>query len=115
MSKPISKLEYVYGLIAIIGVIATWSFNILFMQEHGGFSLGLYLSENYVNYASGSISNDIIVVVVAFFIWSFNEAKKLGMKHWWVYVPLTFVVAIAFAMPLFLMMRERRLRQLESA
>ena len=105
------KLEYFYGGLAVIGLIATWTYNVLFIQEHGGFSLALYISENYANYASGSISNDILVVVIAFFVWSFVEAKKLRMKHWWAYVPLTFCVAIAVALPLFLMMRERKLRE----
>jgi len=106
------KLEYTYGVIAIIGLIATWTCNILFIQQHGEFSVIQYLSENYVNYGSASISNDIIVVVLAFFVWSYNESKKLGMKHWWLYVPLTFGVAIAVALPVFLMLRERKLRAL---
>jgi len=112
MQNQTSKLEFFYGLLAFVGVIVTWTYNLLFIEQHGGFSLTLYLSENYANYASGSISNDILVVVIAFFVWSFLEAKKLGMKHWWVFVPLTFGVAIAFAMPLFLMLRERRLRHM---
>lgn len=111
MSKNLGKLEIIYGAIAVIGLIATWTFNVLFILEHGGFSAALFVTENYVNYASASISNDILVVVIAFFVWSFVEARKLGMKHWWAYVPLTFGVAIAFAMPLFLMMRERKLRE----
>ena len=107
-------LEYTYGFIALIGLIATWTCNILFIQQHGGFSVLQYLSENFVNYGSASISNDIIVVVLAFFVWSFNESKKLGMKHWWAYIPLTFCIAIAVALPVFLMMRERKLRALNA-
>jgi len=38
----------------------------------------------------------------------------LSMSHWWIYVVLTFTVAIAFAFPLFLLNRERRLVQIES-
>jgi len=109
MSLQTFQLQKFYLLAAICGIAATWYFNILFMLEHGGFSLGLYLTENYVNYASASISNDILVVALVFFVWSFNEAKKLGMKNWWLYVLLTFGVAIAFALPLFLYMRERKM------
>ena len=35
--------------------------------------------------------------------------ERLGMR-WWVYLLATFLIAFAFACPLFLMMRERRLR-----
>lgn len=110
-----TKIEKTYALVALIGLIVTWYCNIQFMIEHGGFSVALYISENYVNYGSASIANDIIVVVIAFFIWSFREAKRLEMKHWWLYCIGTFGIAIAFTMPLFLMMRERRLRQLNGA
>lgn len=110
----LSNREKVYAVLAIIGAIATWSFNLLFIDQYGGFEPGLFVSENYVNYASASISNDIIVVCIAFLFWSYTEAKRLGMQRWWVYIPLTFLVAIAFAMPLFLMMREKRLRQLSN-
>jgi len=33
------------------------------------------------------------------------------MRHWWFYVVTTFLVAFAFACPLFLLMREARLQQ----
>lgn len=104
---------------AIIGVIVTWYCNLHFIAENGGFSLTQYLYDNYyangkINMASASISNDIIVVAVVFFIWSYQEAKTLEMKNWWLYVVLTFGVAIAFSYPLFLLMRERRLDALEN-
>jgi hypothetical protein len=42
-------------------------------------------------------------------IWMVREARRLEMRHAWVYVVLVFGVAFAFACPLFLLMRERRL------
>lgn len=96
-----------YGLMAIVGVCATWYFNIQAMQIDPNFSFAVFISDNYVNPSSASITNDITVVLVVFFFWSFFEARKLKMKHWWVYVPLSVGIAIAFAYPLFLLMRER--------
>jgi len=108
-----------YALLSVIGVIATWYCNLHFIAEHGGFSLTQYLYDNYysegrINMASASISNDIIVVAMVFMFWSYQEAKTLNMKNWWLYVVLTFGVAIAFSYPLFLLMRERRLEALRS-
>ena len=37
-------------------------------------------------------------------------ARRLGMRRWWFYVVTTFLVSFAFACPLFLFMREARLR-----
>lgn len=38
------------------------------------------------------------------------EARRLGMRHLWVYVLGTVLVAFAFTCPLFLLMRERHLQ-----
>lgn len=104
--------QIIYALLAIIGVCVTWYFNLQLMQTPTGLSLPSFIADNYVNAASASITNDLLVVTAVFLFWSFGEAHKLGMKHWWLYVPLTFGVAIAFSYPLFLLMRERKLAQL---
>ncbi|MCZ6802583.1 MAG: DUF2834 domain-containing protein [Proteobacteria bacterium] len=105
--------QFVYGITAIVGIFVTWYFNIQFMLESGGFSILQFVSDNYVNAASASIINDISVAVFTFLFWSFFEARKIGMRNWWVYVVLTFVIAIAFAFPLFMLMRERCLSGLK--
>ena len=109
MNTSSKKLQVLYGMCAMAGVVFTMYFNIQFMNEHGGFSLTTFIAENYTNYASASISNDILVVTVVFLIWSFIEARRLSMKNWWVYAVLTFSIALAFSLPLFLLMRERRI------
>jgi len=58
-----------------------------------------------------SIGVDILVVVLTFFAWYIPEAIRLKMKYWWVFIPLTFMVAIAFSFPLFLYFRERKLEK----
>lgn len=58
--------------------------------------------------------NDIAVILVVFFYCSFFEARRLQMKHWWIYVPLSIGVALAFAYPLFLLMRERKIASRQS-
>lgn len=109
MKSQSAKLQVLYGICALAGIICTMYFNIHFIIEHGGFSLETFITENYVNNASGSISNDFLVILVVFLIWSFVEAKRIAMPYWWVYILLTFSVALAFSFPLFLLMRERHL------
>ena len=107
--------QWVYGVLALAGFVATSYFNIQFIGEHGGFSVMLFVRESYANAASSSITNDLTVGVVAFVVWLFAESRRLEMPRPWIYVLLTFGVAFAFAFPFFLLMRERRLASLASA
>jgi len=107
MKHQSKQLQIVYGICALSGLIFTMYFNVLFIIEHKGFSITTFISENYVNNASGSIINDFLVILFMFLVWSFFEARRLSMPKWWVYILLTFSVALAFSFPLFLLMRER--------
>ncbi len=109
MTSQIRKT--VFAATAVLGVCVTWYFNLQFMAETGGFSLTEFVAATYVNAASASISNDLLVVVFTFLFWSYFEAQRLAMKRWWLYVVLTFSIAIAFAFPLFMYMRERALER----
>jgi len=109
MNTASKKLQVLYGVCAVAGVVFTMYFNMQFMLEHGGFPIITFIADNYANYASASISNDILVVTVVFLIWSFIEARRLSMPYWWVYAVLTFSIALAFSLPLFLLIRERRI------
>ena len=105
--------QIAYVALAAIGLVATWTFNLAFMAESGGsFSAVAFVRAGYANSASSSLSNDLLIGTVVFTIWSFAEARRLGMRHWWTYPVLTFGVAFAFAFPLFLFVRERRLAAL---
>jgi hypothetical protein len=109
MDTSSKKLQVLYAVCAAAGVVFTMYFNSQFMIEHDGFPLITFIADNYVNNASSSITNDILVVTAVFLIWSFVEARRLSMSHWWVYVVLTFTVALAFSLPVFLLYRERRI------
>ena len=101
--------QSIYIVLALAGAGITWYWNARFINQQSGFPILQYVADNYANFASASISNDIIVVVITFLVWSLFEARRLGMRHWWMYPLLTFMVAIAFSLPLFLFMRERQI------
>jgi hypothetical protein len=105
--------QAVYAALAAVGLMATWYFNLRFMAESGGsFSALEFVRAGYANSASSSLTNDLLVGTLAFLVWSFGEARRLEMRHWWVFPLLTFGVAFAFAFPAFLFARERRLQAL---
>ncbi|MGF1578633.1 MAG: DUF2834 domain-containing protein [Gemmataceae bacterium] len=101
--------QIIYGLIALVGMAVTWYCNLQYMAENDGFSVVEFVRAAYVNYASASIGNDVLVATVTFLFWSFLEARRLKMSNWWIYFVLTFGVAVAFSFPVFLLMRERQL------
>lgn len=107
--KP-SKLQLAYLTLAALGLVATWTYNIKFMlATGGGFALMEFIRGGFANHAASSLTVDLLIGASAFTLWSFVEARRLHMRNWWVYFVLTNVVAFAFAAPLFLLMRERKL------
>ena len=113
----ITLLQIVYGLASIVGLVVTWYFNL--QIDGGGFAS--FISDLYVNSASSSIANDLFVVVFTFLVWSSLEIKRLGMPmrlgiFWGIAnAVLTVIIAAACAVPLFMLMRERRLARLAEA
>lgn len=63
------------------------------------------------NFAGKSFGADLTVVVLTFFVWFIPDARKNKVKAWWILIPLTFLVAIAFTFPLYLYMRENALER----
>lgn len=105
------KLKYLFLLLAVVGLCYTWYFNIQFYITEEDTSVLNYLAQTKTTFPARSFSADLLVVVFTFFAWYIPEAIKLKMKHWWVFIPLTFLIAIAFAFPLFLYFRTVRLEK----
>ncbi len=107
-------ISYLYLLISMAGAILTTISNIKFINEYGpGFDLKSFLALAFNNPASQSLSFDLLVLSSAIFIWMFIESRRLSMKYFWFIVLATFSIAIAFAAPFFLFLRERRIIELE--
>lgn len=102
--------QLIYLALAVAGLLLTGYHNFLFARDLGWtFSLTAFLDGVFANHASSSIGWDITIACAAFVVWMLHEARRIGMRHVWIYVVLTFGVAFAFSAPLFLYMRERHL------
>lgn len=99
-----------YGLLAIAGAIIPWIYNIQFLGTGQG--LIEFISVLFTNPASASITVDILIASLAFIIWMSKEATRLGMRHWWIYMIIAVGIAFACALPFFLLMRERKLQEI---
>ena len=109
-------LIWLYLALAIAGGILPWMANVDFIQSHGAsFDLGLFVRMANANAAAQSLSRDLLVGATAVTIWMVSEGRRLQIKGLpWVLLSC-FTIAFAFGAPLFLHLRERRLREMGRA
>ena len=108
-------LAAVLLVLAVVGLVGTWIHNLAFFGEPGANASG-YLEGWFANAASSSATVDLLVVASAASIVILVEGARLGWARWaWVLVVLGGLVAIAFAFPLFLALRELALDRRQRA
>ncbi len=113
MSKRL-LLSVIYLSLAFAGAALTITANVAFVQQYGpGFNLALFIDLANSNAASQSLTYDLLIGATAITIWIITESKRLKMRHLWLVLLSTITIAFAFAAPLFLFLRERRLDELE--
>ena len=91
----------VYLVLAVVGLVGTWYFNLTYRG-------GDYLGDWFANPASSSAAVDVITVAVVASVLYLVEGRRLGWRTpvALVFIALSFLVAVAFALPLFLALRE---------
>lgn len=99
----------VYAVLAIGALVATWSQNLAFFAASPDAGIAGFLAGGYANHAAASLTNDLLFLSWAAIVWMVVEARRHGIRFVWLYVALSFVIAISVTFPLFLIARERRL------
>lgn len=99
-----------YAVAAVGGGVTTWFFNLRYDGSVG------YVAAWFANDASSSAAVDLLVVAAVMTVFVFAESRRLGMR---LLVPVLFLItglliAMAFAVPAFLLYRERRLTGTEA-
>jgi membrane associated rhomboid family serine protease len=100
-----SAAAVIYLALAVVGLVGTWTFNVIAIVEQRDFLGEWFGSGPSVN----SLGVDLAVVAVAAIVFMVAEGRRLRMRGLALYVLLVPFVALAFAFPLFLSARERRL------
>ncbi len=111
MLKHWTPLAVIWLILAVAGLVGTWTFNALAIVQMRDF-IGDWINSGP---AVSSLTVDLLVVAVAGSILIIVEAKRLGMRFGWLYVVLSGLTAFAFTFPLFLAMRQRRMTQQAAA
>jgi len=100
---------YVVGLVALL---LGWYFNYLYFQEYGDDAGWWHWTTLlFVNPASASGGQDLIIAnLILLPLWTILDGRRTGMKISWWYFPMSLLTSYAFAIALFLAVRERQLR-----
>jgi hypothetical protein len=111
---PTSRIALcaVYGAIALIALIATWSQNLAYFGGGAGDyfgAFGAFLGDTKVTPAARSITVDIGLFFLAAAVFMVIEARKHNIRFVWAYIAGGLLVAISVTFPLFLIARELRL------
>lgn len=115
-TQPRPWLAWLYLALAVAGGILPWLANLEFIAQYGSsFDLGLFIQLANANPAARSLSSDLLVGASAITIWMVVESRRLQMRHLWLVLLSAGTIAFAFAAPLFLCLRERRLAELARA
>ena len=111
MTRSEKILCGVYAIITVVALVATWSNNIAFMlQPENQDALSFYRAL-YANQAAASFTNDLLLYALAGFIFMALEARRLHMRHVWVYILLSLLIAVSVMFPVFLIARQITMSQ----
>ena len=105
------KLKYLYLTLSVLGICYTWYYNIQYFQTVEDANLVGFFQDAQQNFAGKSFGADLTVVLLTFFAFIIIDTKKIKVKLWWLLIPLSFLIAIAFTFPLYLYMRENALEK----
>ena len=92
----------VYAVVGLAALIGTQIVLVQYMTSEGG-SL---LDDVVANGAATFSLIDLLAVAVIALVFIIAEGRRLGVRFLWVYVVLTFAVAISVSLPLFLIARQ---------
>jgi hypothetical protein len=84
-------------------------YNLQYMGA-GGNLLVDFFTVPLKNAVTASLLCDIVIAFAAFNVMLFTEGRTLGSRNLWICVAVSWLVAFAAGLPLFLLLRERRQR-----
>tara|TARA_B100000965_G_scaffold398672_1_gene417188 strand:- start:37 stop:402 length:366 start_codon:yes stop_codon:yes gene_type:complete len=107
----------IYGVTALAGLIWPFYFIVKFVNEVQSGSFGssvieiakVFFDGAWSTPTSGFVAADTAVLLIGIFVFYAAEGKRLKMKLWGIYFPLTFLISLAFSFGTFMFMRERRI------
>lgn len=98
-----APLELLYAVLAVVGLVAV----LVPAVAVGGDD---FLGAVFADPATTTVTLDLLVLGIGVVVFVVVEAFRLGMRRPWLWAVLAVPLPGAFLVPLFLVLRERRLR-----
>lgn len=102
-------MRTVYLAATVVGAAAPWRYFLPILAEHG-FDFRLFVDQLFASAISSFFAMDVLVSALVLSLWVICEGRKQGIQHGWVAIVGTWMVGVSFGLPLFLWMRETRLK-----
>jgi hypothetical protein len=94
-------------LLTVVGFVVPNAMVVVFLIEHG-LDLGGYFGAWVETLPSAQLTADLTICFLAFAGWTALDGPRAGVQRWWVTIPASLLVGVCFAIPLYLLLRERR-------
>lgn len=99
--------EMAYAILVALGVLLPTYYNVL---GAGGNLLMDFFTAPMQSAVTASLLFDLLIAFAAYNVWLFAEGRTLGARGFWLCVLVSWLVAFAAGLPLFLLLRERQKR-----
>ena len=96
-------------VLTVVGFVVPNAMLAAFVVDRG-LDIGGYLGDWVASLPAAQLAADLVIAFVAFALWSVWEGRRTGMRAWWIAIPASLLVGLCFAVPLFLLLRERGAR-----
>ena len=106
-------MKKLYAALAVAGFLLPMSQLLPFVRQ-SGLDFGAFLAQPFANPASSMFALDLLVSCAVFWTFVWAEGRRTGVSHRWIYVAFTLLVGLSFALPMFLLARERSRERRES-
>ncbi len=103
-------LKTIYLILCILGTVLPYSQFVPFLLEHG-LDVNLFLEQLFTNRISAFFGMDVIVSSLVLWVFVYWEGSRLKMQNLWIYIASNLLVGVSLGLPLFLLMRQRKLEE----
>ena len=103
-------LQGTYLILCILGTALPYSQFIPFLLENG-LNFEQFFEQLFINRISAFFAMDVVVSSLVLWTFVWVEGSRLKMKNLWIYIASNLLVGVSLALPLFLLMRQRKLEK----
>jgi len=93
-------------LLTGVGFLVPNAMVVVFLAEHG-VDVGRYAGDVVATLPAAQFTADLTISFGAFALWTAWDGPRTGVRRWWITIPASLLVGLCFALPLYLLLREK--------